>query len=296
LFETGVCPAAFLHLPSGFPGWLFVCKSAAWVCAGVFACVYMCVCDWGCASVLRRCCFPQPWSNSVVTQSPCERFPASVLPPVDSLSPAGWVCLTEAGSVPTGPLPLLHLLPPYYPASHQDWFTVSTVVAVGSSDAHSRACILCAHHPDILYLPLNNCCSGVRILWVWWGGRRSGRHLYKWDNFLDHVLTWLIFQFFCIYTWGMTLCKVEKMPPMLVLNRPSNWGKCLPDSLRTTMLSYGPQLPVCPFSLQSAPRRYIGQGPHQAWDPFPPSDRNTPAFSFFTFLPLLASTLLVLFG
>lgn len=54
-------------------------------------CMCLCVCDRECASVFRRCCFPQPWSNSVVTQSPCERFPASVLPPVDSLSLAGWV-------------------------------------------------------------------------------------------------------------------------------------------------------------------------------------------------------------
>ena len=54
-------------------------------------CMCLCVCDWECASVFRRCCFPQPWSNSVVTQSPCERFPASVLPPVDRLSLAGWV-------------------------------------------------------------------------------------------------------------------------------------------------------------------------------------------------------------
>lgn len=54
-------------------------------------CMCLCVCDWERASVFRRCCFPQPWSNSVVTQSPCERFPASVLPPVGRLSLAGWV-------------------------------------------------------------------------------------------------------------------------------------------------------------------------------------------------------------
>lgn len=54
-------------------------------------CMCLCVCDWERASVFRRCYFPQPWSNSVVTQSPCERFPASVLPPVGRLSLAGWV-------------------------------------------------------------------------------------------------------------------------------------------------------------------------------------------------------------
>lgn len=129
-------------------------------------CMCLCVCDWECASVFRRCCFPQPWSNSVVTQSPCERFPASVLPPVGRLSLAGWVCLTEAGSVPldpTPPPPALSSPPSSYPPSHQDWFTMSTVGAVGSSNAHSRACVLCAHHPDILYLSLNNCWSE---LWV----------------------------------------------------------------------------------------------------------------------------------
>lgn len=40
---------------------------------------------------------------------------------------------------------------------------MSTVGAVGSSDARSRACILCAHHPDILYLSFNNCYREVCI-------------------------------------------------------------------------------------------------------------------------------------
>lgn len=40
---------------------------------------------------------------------------------------------------------------------------MSTVGAVGRNDARSRACILCAHHPDILYLPFNNCFTGVCI-------------------------------------------------------------------------------------------------------------------------------------
>lgn len=82
---------------------------------------------------------------------------------------------------------------------------------------------------------------------------------------------------------------------MLILKCLSDWGKCLPHSSHTTMLSYGPQLPACPLWFQSAPRRYIGQGPDQAWDPFPLFDTNTPTVSFFTFLPLLARILLVLF-
>lgn len=76
----------------------------------VFVRVYVCLCERECVGVFRRCCFPQPRSNSVVTQSPCERFPASVLPPVDSLSLAGWVCLTEVCPSPP-PHPVLHALP-----------------------------------------------------------------------------------------------------------------------------------------------------------------------------------------
>lgn len=146
-------------------------------------CMCLCVCDWECASVFRRCCFPQPWSNSVVTQSPCERFPASVLPPVDSLSLAGWVaeCVWQRPAQSHWNPP-----PPFYPPSHQDWFTMSTVGAVGSSDARSRACILCAHHPDILYLSFNNCCREVCICaCAVQGWDICVGHMYVWDH---HIL------------------------------------------------------------------------------------------------------------
>lgn len=51
---------------------------------------------------------------------------------------------------------------------------MSTVGAVGSSDVRSRACILCAHHPDILYLSFNNCCSEVCICVCVEGGEHVG--------------------------------------------------------------------------------------------------------------------------
>lgn len=115
---------------------------------------------------------------------------------------------------------------------------MSTVGAVGRNDARSRACILCAHHPDILYLPFNNCFTGVCIC-VCVGiegvasiGRqgesrgRWGGHLSLWDRDL------FMFYSECvrvhkgmnsatyIHVSDNTCC--TKMPPMLILNSLSD--------------------------------------------------------------------------
>lgn len=264
LFGTGVCPAAFLNLPTGFPGWLLcVCECVLSVRRRVYVCVTV-----ECASVFRRCCFPQPWSNSVVTQSPCERFPASVLPPVDSLSLTGWgaECVrrrpAQSQRAPSPPLPL-HLLPPSHSPSHQDWFTMSTVVAVGSSDAHSRACILCAHPPDILYLPLNNCCTEVCICgFCGEEGHQGG--ICSWE-----IISLIMFYSsegwrrkkswtFAEYMHEEWLSLRQKMPPMLVLEGLFFWGKCLLDSLHTQCYPMGHSFLSVPACSSRHPDTILG--------------------------------------
>lgn len=154
-----------------------------------------------------------------------------------SLSLAGWVaeCVwqrpPQSHWTPTPPAspPSLHHRPPLPP--HQDWFTMSTVGAVGSSDARSRACILCAHHPDILYLSFNNCCSQVCIcVCVCVSRGEVNICVGVWHHLLCMFYSDRAecagerYEHWCIYAWVIGLCK--KMPPML-----SDWGKCFPHSL-----------------------------------------------------------------
>ncbi len=57
------------------------------------------VCECTCVR-LTRCWFPQLWSNSAVTKSPCERHSASALPPTSAAFVCVCMCVCQ-------PLPLL---------------------------------------------------------------------------------------------------------------------------------------------------------------------------------------------
>lgn len=212
----------------------------------------LCVCDWECASVFRRCCFPQPWSNSVVTQSPCERFPASVLPPVDSLSLAGWVaeCVWQRPAQSHW-TPSLHIphpsLRPAHPPIRIDLLcqplglsAAATFAAVPASCVHSILTSYTCHSTtasvEFAFVCVCVCCGGW-VICVW-----DHAHAHQSNRVGVCKKVTLLHKYM---RYGI-LCKTENMPPMLILNSLSDWGKCLPDNFHTTMLSYGPQLPACP--------------------------------------------------
>lgn len=177
------------------------------VCAGVCACVCMClyVCDWECAAVFRRCCFPQPRSNSVVTQSPCERFPASVLPPVGRLSLAGWVaeCVWQR---PTQShwAPLSMLLPPIRIDLLCQPLGLSAAAALAAVHAS------CVH--ILIYLSFSTCWSkakfAVYAVFTWLG---KGTCLNSNSHFLNVFCG--MFKNYC------TLCKAENATQIAFLSK-----------------------------------------------------------------------------
>ncbi len=105
------------------------------------------VCECTCVR-LTRCWFPQLWSNSAVTKSPCERHSASALPPTSAAFVCVCMCVCQ-------PLPLL------VPQAPRRIGSPGLVYYVNSGSrqqqAHMPQCILCAHHPDTLYLTFSNC-------------------------------------------------------------------------------------------------------------------------------------------
>lgn len=136
-------------------------------CRALRACV--CVCGRECACVFRRWRFPQPRSNSVVTQSPCERFPASALPPVHaaSLWPAEWLSVSDRGWLIPSRAP-----PPAPTATHtQRAAKLSGLLYFVNrrGDVHSHAC--CLHpvrRPSWHLIPvieqLLHCCVSACLL------------------------------------------------------------------------------------------------------------------------------------